>query len=490
MAGVKRPGRFLGIDLGTTNIKAQVVAEDGTVVSSGAVPVGIVYGADGAAEQDMEDIWSGTTAAVRQAVGGAEGSDVRAVGISSQGGALQVLDRAGHCAGPVIGWQDARGGPWNHEVTARLGGAWFAAHIGMTKSFTSIGQLLRLRDRGALPEGFRVGWVGDVIVGRLCGRRAHDATSLSEAALLNPAEGKEDTELLSILGTRRELLPDLLAVDRAAGGLLPEVAASLGLRPGIPVGPAVHDQYAAATGCNAVRSGDTMLGAGTAWVLLAMSATLDAPVGGIALVGRHPVPGVFGQMLSMVNGGACITWAAKTLNLGNLGVKETDALMAGIPAGSDGLRFRPLLSDLGGAGLLPGTAGRLDGLRLGHTPGHIMRSLVEGLACELGRYLAVMEKGGVTARRLVLCGKAAVSSITPGIIADTTCLPVDCVDVPETSSLGAAIFARSLVEPGAGLVELADAMKPRSRRIEPGAGKAEGRTRLAEYLSDCEAVTA
>ena len=89
-----------------------------------------------------------------------------------------------------------------------------------------------------------------------------------------------------------------------------------------------------------------------------------------------------------------------------------------------------------------------------------------------------------------MCGKAAVSTITPNIIADTTGLPVDCVDVPETSSLGAAVLARALVEPDAGLVELADAMKPPVRRIEPGPGKAEARTRLEEYLTALNAAPA
>jgi xylulokinase len=479
-------GRFLGIDLGTTNIKAQVVAEDGTIVSSGSACVKITYTADGGAEQDIEDIWKGTVAAARQAVASAEGSRIAAVGISSQGGAFQVLDSAGRCVGPVIGWQDSRGRPWDSELTEQKGADWFARHAGITKSMETVGQVLRLRAQGALPEGFQAGWVGDIIVGRLCGRRAHDGTSLSECGLYNPGEGKEDAEILSLLSLGADRLPDLLPVDQAAGKLLPDVAAALGLPAGIPVGPAVHDQYAAATGCGVVRAGDTMLGAGTAWVLLALSETLDPPVGGIALVGRHPAPGVFGQMLSMVNGGACITWAMKTFTLGSLGVKETDQLISQAPAGSAGLRFRPLLSELGGAGLPPGTAGRIDGLRLGHTSAHVLRALVEGLACELGRYVGALAAGRVSVRRLVMCGKAASSTITPTIIADTTGLPVDCVAVTETSSLGAAVFARLLVEPRAGLRALADGMKPRARRVEPGSGAADARARLAEYLESCK----
>jgi xylulokinase len=342
----------------------------------------------------------------------------------------------------VIGWQDSRGTPWDQKLTARLGSAWCTRHTGYPRTTSAVGQLLRLGDSGVLPQQYRVAWVGDVIVGRLCGRRAHDGTSLSEASLFNPGEGTEDRELLEELGLTKERLPDLLSVDQPAGGLLPEVAQSLHLPAGVPIGPAVHDQYAAATGCGAVHDGDTMLGAGTAWVLLAVTGTLEPPVGGVALVGRHPVPGRYGQMLSMVNGGACITWAVKALNLGSPGIAEIDAMLASVPAGSTGLRFWPLLSEVGGAGLPAGTAGRLEGLRLGHSAAHVVRALIEGLACELGRYLRLMGAGGVGVNRLVMCGKAAASTVTPVIIADTTGLPVDCVMIHEAD--------RSQDRPGSG----------------------------------------
>jgi hypothetical protein len=65
---------------------------------------------------------------------------------------------------------------------------------------------------------------------------------------------------------------------------------------------------------------------------------------------------------------------------------------------------------------------------------------------------------------------------------------VDCVTIPETSSLGAAVFARSLVETGTGLVALSDAMKPPVNGIDPGSGMAEARGRLQEYLASCRAM--
>jgi xylulokinase len=473
---------FLGLDIGTTNIKAHVAAEDGTVLSGGAAGVGVRFGADGAAEQDMEEIWTGVGEAIRQAVRPLDASRIAAAGVSSQAGALQVLDSSGRCRGPVIGWQDSRGAPWDQAMTARMGPQWFSRHSGTPRSFLTVGQILRLREQGTLRPDSPVGWVGDVIVGRLCGRRAHDLTSLSEAGLCNPSEGREDGELLALLGLKRGMLPDLLEVTREAGRLLPDVARAFGLPAGIPVGPAVHDQYAAATGCGVVRCGDAMLGAGTAWALLALSATLEPPAGPIAITGRHVVPGVYGQLLTMVNGGACVAWAAGLLNRGATSVREIDALVQEAPPGSDGLRFRPLLSPLGGAGLNGSAAGRLDGLRITHTSAHVLRSLVEGLACELRRHMGFLDQEKSAVDRLVMCGKAATSSVTPGIIADTIDLPVDCAAAPDTSSLGAAVLARALVERGADLAELADAMKPAVVRVEPGPGRSEAQARFREYL--------
>jgi xylulokinase len=475
-------GAFLGIDLGTTNIKAQIIDEHGMILASGASPVSIDYSADGAAEQDLHEIWQATLTALKQAAASGAAERLRAVGVSSQGGALQVLDQDGRPSGRVIGWQDSRGDPWRNELSARMGAEWFTRHTSATYCRSACGQILRLRERGMLPRGFRLGWVGDLVVQRLCGRGAHDATSLSEGGLYNPRTGTADSDLLALLEIEGCQLPDLIPVHTSAGTLLPDVARSLGLPAHLPVGPAVHDQYAAAAGCGAVRGGDTMLGTGTAWVLLAMSATLQSPIPDAAQVCAHVVPGLYGLLLSMTNGGSCVSWALRTLQIRDRGVADVDALMAGVAPGCDGLRFRPLLSENGAHGLPPGAAGRIDGLRLGHTPGHIVRALVEGLACELGRYVRLMARGGVEVSRLVMCGKAAASIVTPGIVADTTGLPVDCVTVPETSSLGAAVLARGLAEPEAGLVELADAMKPPLRRVAPGPGAAEAQARLEEYL--------
>jgi sugar (pentulose or hexulose) kinase len=98
----------------------------------------------------------------------------------------------------------------------------------------------------------------------------------------------------------------------------------------------------------------------------------------------------------------------------------------------------------------------------------LLRAAVEGLACELARYLSVLAEGGHSAGRLLLSGGAASSRVSPQIIADVTGRPVAAVTEPAVSALGAAILARAMVEPDRGLRESAEALASASRKFAPG----------------------
>ena len=135
---------LLGLDLGTTNVKAILVAEDGAVAAQGSAPVALHHVADGGIEQDIEDIWEAALDAIRQAEQTADISTVRAIGISSQGGAIQVRTPQGRCIGPVISWMDARGAPFDERLTQELSEQWFADRVGHASSAIGPGQTLRL----------------------------------------------------------------------------------------------------------------------------------------------------------------------------------------------------------------------------------------------------------------------------------------------------------------------------------------------------------
>ena len=476
---------FLGLDLGTSNIKALVVDHDGAVIGAGSVLLERYVTPDGGVEQDIDEIWDATQAAIRSATTRIDPASILAVGVSSQGGALQLLDDHDRPIARVISWLDGRGGPFDLRTVEQLGEDYLAEHLGANTSSMALGQLIRLKelDPELMKAAKRIGFVGDVIVGRICGRRAHDPTSMSIGMLYNPSLGRADPEILDLLSLSEQQLPDLLAATTPAGRLTEEAADCTGLVQGIPVSPAVHDQYAASVGAGSVHEGDVCFGTGTAWVLVANTAKLSRPVAPSTFVCPHPVDGLFGQLLSMGNGGSALDWVLKLTGRESISGDDLDRALEQIPPGSDGLRFRPLLlaGKKTGPAMKPG--GRLTGITLGHSADHFLRAAVEGLSCELARHLGFFTSAGLPVRRLVMCGTAAASRVTPQIVADVTEQPVSCVTEPAVSALGAAVIGRALVEQDLELGELAEKLTPSSRTVSPGENVSEYGRLLREYLA-------
>jgi xylulokinase len=460
---------FIGLDLGTTNVKALLVDESGRVLARASHRVGLRNLPGNGVEQDIDEIHSAAVGALSSLGAATDVSAVKALGVSSQGGALLLLDQQARPRGPVISWMDGRGGPYGTKFTRQVGAEWLIRHIGIDRSQVALGQLLRLEEEqpGLLKQS-RIAFVGDTIVGRLCGHAAHDATSLSLGMLYNPTQRRADGELLERLGIAESQLSDLLSVRQAAGTLTGELAGRIHLPVGTSVGPAVHDQYAAAMGVGATSAGAVMFGAGTAWVLLAVDDKLNRPAISGAFNCTHVIDGLYGQIASMGNGGSAVAWAARLTGLSSADVGAIDAIIRDVAPGSEGLMFWPLLVGYGGAGLAEGTAGRLTGLRLNHDRALVLRSVVEGLCLELGRYLLMLQDAGIPVDRLLMCGGAAASVVTSQIVADVTGLEVACTTEADTSALGAAMLARGMVQPELALSDISTAMAPSFRTYRPG----------------------
>ncbi len=482
---------LLGLDLGTTNVKALVTDRRGIPLARGSCPVQLFPLPEGGVEQDLEEIWRATLSAIQQAVSSVDGVRIKAVGVSSQGGALQLLDAGGNPRGRVISWLDQRGRPFDEALTRELGKSWFLRRILHGGSWLAIGQLLRLRQEKPdwLNASSRVGFVGDIILSRLCGSPAHDGTSAALTLLYDPVNRTYASELLAKLGVTPQQLPSLLPPRVPAGGILPEVAKQTGLKAHTPISAAIHDQYAAALGVGATRPGTVMVGTGTAWVLLHISDQSRVPVTDEAFVCHHLLDQLWGQILSMVNGGSSLNWALELAGKS----KDSDTieqLLAAAPPGSDGLIFWPFLTSFGASGLAPGIRGRLAGIQLHHTAPHFMRAVIEGLGYELNRYLGLLQAKSQPVDRLVIGGGAAASAITPQILADISGLTLLCFPGSDPTPLGAAVIARGLLEPDQSLSTLAQEMGPPSREITPGPNQSFYRQAYREYLASLPLASA
>jgi xylulokinase len=275
----------------------------------------------------------------------------------------------------------------------------------------------------------------------------------------------------------------LLPATETAEVLQESAARAIGLPPGIPVSPAVHDQYTASLGAASVGEGDVSFGAGTARVLLANQCQLAPPVSKEACVCAHPVDGLYGQMLSIKNGGAAIHWAMSLLGDEPATTQRVDRTLEAVSPGSDGLRFWPFLSDGPSGNGLSRTGGRLSGITLAHSRNHLVRAVVEGLACELLRHIRLLTNAGFPVSRIAMCGSAAAGRHTPQIIANITNLPVNCVEASDVSALGAAMIARKLVDADTPLAEIARQWTPSRRTVYPGEHMPAYRDLLQEYFA-------
>lgn len=401
---------YLGIDIGTSNIKTLLIDSGGCVVAKGSSSVGR-YESDGlAVEQDIDEIFFAVCTAVKQITAKINDDRIISVGISSQGGAIVPLDKNSLPVCRVISWLDLRGEKYDKRLTEKLGREYFAAHTGHPKSIMFPGQFLRLKTES--PEIFsrikRWGFVGDVIVGMLTGRRVHDYTSLSIAGLLNPQMKKADPDLLHELGLAENQLPELAESYSIAGKIISEAAEQAGLCEGTKVSPAVHDQYAASIAADVIRDGDVMIATGTAWVILAACDKCIPPVVEGAFACPHLVKNLYGQMIPLGTGGSEIQRAMQKLGYENFSLKQVDDLL------------RDLQSPVYEA--------------------------VKKLAELTQKQFELLQDAGLSAKRIVLTGPAAESKITPNIIQKITGLEVKCFHEPAASAYGAALIAKKIHE--------------------------------------------
>lgn len=408
---------YLGLDLGTSNIKVLLTDSAGDVVSEGSAAVERYDTPDGGVEQDIDQIWQAVCDAIKQAVSSFDVADILAVGVSSQGGAILTLDENDKPLGRVVSWLDKRGADYDKKLLVELGSDFFRKNIGHGKSIIAPGQILRLKvEASTFADSIKkYAFVGDMIVGMLTGRRGHDATSLSICCLLDPATSKANVELLEKLGINESQLPQLFVANQPVGGVIESAAALTGLKSGTPVGPAIHDQYAAAVGAGAINSGDVCLATGTAWVILALTDNLRPPVIDDAFVCPYPYEGLFGQMVSLGTGGSEIQRAMQQAGYNEINLELVDSLLQNA-------------IDKPGADKLA----------------DIVYETVANLAKLVAKQFKLMQKSGIVSKRIILTGPAASSRFTPQIIEKETGLNVECFKQSSASACGAAILAKYL----------------------------------------------
>jgi xylulokinase len=453
---------LLGIDIGTTGVKAAIfAAEDGHVISMDFVDYPLVHPHPGWAEQDPERWWHATLTAIRSCLSegaqfGVAPEDVYGVGLSGQMHGVVLLDEHYKVLRPCIIWADQRSDAQCRWMTKQVGASRLIDYVSnpALPGF-SAPKALWVRDHE--PEIFAqtrtIILPKDYIRFRLTGVMAMEISDAAGTCLFDVKHGSWSLEVLNAIHFDPSLLPPIVAADTGCGAITDEVAQLTGLLAGTPVAGGGADNACGAVGNGVVHPGLALVSIGTSGVLLAHSATPQVDISGpIPRVHtfNHAVPHAWYLMGVTQSAGLSLRWVRDNIGLPERALEQWTQLDAyellireaeGVSPGSDGLLFLPYLQGERTPHLDAYARGGWIGLTASHDRRHLVRAVLEGVAFSLKDCFAIIQEQGLELEQLRATGGGAKSMLWRQILADVLGVQLVTTTSEEGPAFGAALLA-------------------------------------------------
>jgi xylulokinase len=430
----------LGIDIGTTSVKAVAADADGTVVARAHVPHRVRSRVAGELAHDVDEAWRDGVVAALTEVG--EGLDVAAVNVSAMVPSLGAVDAEGRGVGPGLLYGDHRGEREGADPT-RPGDS---------------GELLAFLAWQAATHPEAAGyWPAQAVANHaLSGRGAIDSTTAMTAHPLFDFVGWDEA-LAAEAGTTAAALPDVVSGVEPAGRIRDGLVGAGALVGGGTI-DAMGEQIVAgadAAGDVLVICGATLItwGVVDAWAEVPGLWTIPHTALGMTMVGGPSNAG--GLFVDRVR-----RWVGDP-DPAQVAAVDADDLPVWLPY-LRGERTPLHRRDLRGS---------VHGLSLHHGPEHLMAAAFEASGFVARHHIDLARRAGLEPRRIVATGGGTRATAWMQALADATQLPVDVVAVPEGAALGSAFIARCV----AGLEQsMTDARRwaRTSRTVEPRGGAA------------------
>ena len=401
---------LVGIDVGTTGVKAVRISETGELLARTEEEYPLSIPQPGWAEQDPEDWW--------RAVERVERGD-EPVGLTGQMHGLVLLDAEGRVLRPAILWNDQRTGAECAQIEQTIG----------------LERLIELTGNRALP-GFtapKLLWVRehepdvwsrvahvllpkDYVRYRLTGEHAIDAAEASGTLLFDVARRQWSAEVCEALEIPLEWLPAVHESTEIAGA---------------------GDQQAGALGVGVVAPGPLSVVLGTSGVVFSALDGYRADPQARVHVFCHAVPDTWEAMGVMLSAAGSLRWLRDILG------GSYDELVKAAepwPAGTEGLTFLPYLQGERTPHADPDARAMFEGLSLRHDRGALVRSVLEGVAYGLRDSLELLRELGVEPTVGRVSGGGARSELWLKIVASVLGIPLERTAVEEGAAYGAALL--------------------------------------------------
>jgi xylulokinase len=430
---------ILAVDVGTSSLKAVVYGPRANLIASATRRYEYVSPQPGWAESNPEDWWRAFQAALADLRGqGFALAGLEAIAFTGQMHTAVLLDGAGQVLEPTILWLDRRAAAETEELAGRLN----LPPYQINSTYTLPKLLWLSRHRPDVAQKIRtILWPKDYLRYRLTGILCTDVTEAGGAALLNWDTRAWAGDRLEWVGLPASVLPPARPADAVVGPPRPDVAEKLGLNPAAKVVVGMGD-VAALIGGAPPRPGRVVCSLGSSSMVFMALAGDRHPCDPAGRLYTYPLPPY--RLLGGVSSttGSALVWAYHTFagaggpdgrippspavrrdfagGLGGSDATFESAMQRAlqVPPGADGLCFVPYLAGERSPHWRDDIRGGFYGLRLSHTPDHLIRAVMEGVAYSLRHLLDIYQELGTPVEELALAGGGTKTPGLSQIIAD------------------------------------------------------------------------
>ncbi|TCZ75896.1 carbohydrate kinase [Paenibacillus albiflavus] len=441
--------KLMGVDVGTTNIKAGLFDYHGSAVKLASRSTPTRQTEEGYYYYDPEELWNTVAAVIQEAAQSAAGEEIVSVGIASMAEAGLLVDRhTGAARSHMIPWFDTRTMEQIEQIKQAGDPLERFAASGLRANFKQgLSKILWLRDRGGVDlQDTKWLSMGDYIAYRLTGRMATDYSLAARTFLYRIDRKCWDESWIRQFGLSPDMFPEALPAGTPLGTVLPEMAAGLGLSKQTTVAIAGHDHVCASLSVGAVTPGIVFDSMGTAETLVGMLS--ERPLGeaeyatGLSY-GCHVVPDRYFWMGGINASGASVEWLRSKLSGSELmSYERMSEMLSHTKQEPSGILYYPYLSGSGAPNPDPQAKAAFIGLTKSHEQGDMLRAVLEGTSYELESIRLKAEQiAGEDIEHLIAVGGGTRNRHWMNIKADVTGCRITVSQVVEATLLGAAITA-------------------------------------------------
>jgi xylulokinase len=403
---------FLGIDIGTSEVKALLLDASHRQIGTAGAPLAISRPHSGHSEQQPDDWWLATQAALnalRQTQPVAYAA-VQAIGLSGQMHGAVLLDARNDVLRPAILWNDTRASVECEQMMAELPGLAQLAGSLMMPGFTAPKlRWLALHEPAVFAQIAKVLLPKDYVRLQLTGEPVTDMSDASGTGWLDVENRCWSDALLRLCGLTVQQMPRLVEGSQPGGVLSRQAAQLLGLREGIVVAGGGGDNAASAVGMGAVEAGQGFLSLGTSGVLFVTTPAYQPNPQSATHAFCHAVPGRWHQMSVMLSAASCLQWATRLLGAESEAALEAQASALPIAQRENAPIFLPYLSGERTPHNSATVRGSFHGLSHDTTPAALAYAVMEGVTFGLCDGLHALQAAGCSVQRLSLVGGGARS---------------------------------------------------------------------------------